>query len=206
METTLFEPMLACPVHMMAISMVLTAAGMAAQFVGQKRQATAQKAYQEQLAQIQQKAAMEKNKTTRVQQLQADEATAKKNRVAALQAENLAAEGRLSAAAGGVTGLSIAHLQQSREAAEGRFYHALSVESSWRDKAYESQVETTLMTAEQQMRATRGIVQEPNALAMGLQAAGTMFGQAATASDMKADAEFRKKSLAQGKVPTGPKN
>ena len=202
MELTLLEPILACePMTLMALSLTLTAAGTAASYVGQKQQASAQKDYQEELAAMQQKAAMEKNKSTRIQQIQAAEAAYKKNRSVALQAENLAAEGRLSSAAGGVTGLSMIHLQQAQEAAEGRFYHTMEVEAAWRDSAYQDKVETTLLTAAQQMRATRSIVSEPNALAMGLQAGAQMAGTGAQMMEMKQEESFRKSMLKKSKTP-----
>jgi len=174
MENILFSSPLevkaACGmIPLLATSLVLQAAGMASQYVGQKKKAKATEAYQNHLAELQKKQALRKATTQNLQLAQVQEETARKKFAVSQQAAKLASQSRL-VSAGRVSGLSMDHLQQSFDAQEATYLNSLSVQQDMKDAAYLRSGETMMLTMQQQMYATKAPVDYPNALAYGLQA------------------------------------
>lgn len=179
----MFDPsslvMLACPVEMAVASILLSAAGTAVAHQGQKQQAKNQKAYQEHLASMQLKAGQRKQSALIAKNIQESEATARKDFAVSQEAQKAAAMGRLSAAEGGVTGLSINHLVNEFAQQEAQYKFALGQEQKLRNRELDRQLKDVTLGTSQQMASTMAPVQEPNAFAAALEWGA---GAASTAS------------------------
>lgn len=154
---------------MMAASLVLSAAGMAAQHMGQKKSAKAQDAYQQHLAEMQREAGQRKASAIIARNIQDREETARKTFTVSQQSSAASAESRLVAAAGGVTGLSIEHLLANIDQQEGSYMAALKGEQDLRNRETGRLLKDAHLGTQQQIASTLAPVNYPNALAAGLQ-------------------------------------
>ena len=193
MENTLFSSPLevkeACNmIYLLATSLVLQAAGMASQYVGEKQKAKDTEAYQNHLAETQKKQGLRKATSQNLQQAQVQEETARKKFATTQEAAKLASNSRL-VGAGKVAGLSMDHLQQSFEAQEATYLSSLSIQQDMKDAAYLRSGESMMQTMQQQMYATKAPVDHPNALAYGLKAGAQMAKTGAAMYDAKAKAD-----------------
>ena len=175
----MIEPILACPPPaLMAIALVMQAAGAAASYAGKKRAAEEQQAYQDHLAEMQSAAALRKVTSINLRLAQEQEVTAIKMQQVSQQAAKAAAQGRLSMAAGGVTGLTQGLLAQTYDAQEAQYIYALKAEQAQKDAEAIRLGESAMLAGAQQMAATQAPVEQPSLLAAGLkfgaQAASTL--------------------------------
>ena len=165
----MIEPILACPPPaLMAMSLVMSAAGAAVSYMGAIRAANEQKAYQDHLAEMQSAAALRKVTSINLRLAQEREVTAIKMQQVSQQAAKAAAQGRLSMAAGGVTGLTQGLLAQTYDAQEAQYIYALKAEQAQKDAEAIRLSESTMLAGAQQMAATQAPVQQPSLLAAGL--------------------------------------
>ena len=159
-------PMLGCGVGaMMAASLAMSAGATAMTYMGQKKAAKEQKAYQDHLAKMQGEAAQRKVSAAVAQEIQNREATARNRFTVSQEAAKASADMRLSAIEGGVTGLSIDHLYSEIQSQESAYIFALGEEDRLRTRELGRASKNIMLGAEQQMYATQRPVQEPSALA-----------------------------------------
>ena len=177
-------PMLACPSHaaMLAISLTLQAAGAAASYISAKATAKKRETYQEHIAQMKGEAAQRKVSSIHARTIQERVATAQKMEAASRQLDKVAAQSRLSASAGGIAGLTTAHLAQSYEASQGAYVAQLTAEQSMREANALRMSEDIMLGAEQQMFAARAPIAQPtlltSALTFGAEAADQTYAVA----------------------------
>ena len=173
-----YEPMFACPPPMMmALSMVMSAAGTVISYMGQKQAADEQTEYQAHLADLQREAGQRKSSAIIAQSIQHREAVSRQKMQVGQEAAASASMSRLSAIEGGVAGLSVGHLLGELEGQEAQYMFALDEEQRLRDSETERVLKDTALGTYQQISATLRPVSQPSALAAGLQ-----FGSEALAT------------------------
>ena len=194
--------MLACePATMMAMAMVMSAAGTAVSFAGQKQAAKEQEAYQNHLATMQNEAGQRKASALIAQNLQRRGASARKGYDISQEAAKLAAESRLISSASGVAGLSVEHLESEIFMQQGAHQFAIAKEQGMADSELSRRLLDIDLGTSQQMASTLSPVQHPSALAAGLEMGGKLasaYGQYQTVdADTKFKKAYRKKLLAE---------
>jgi hypothetical protein len=161
--------LLACPQQVLfGLTLALSAAGSTMSYMGAMNRAKEQEAYQDHLADIQKRSSQRRITSVQIKAAQEKEAMARKMYEVSQQSAKLAAQSRLSAAEGGVTGTSINLLLQSYEAQEGAFIAALESEQRMREAQDIRTIGDISIGAEQQLAATQSPVNYPSALAEGL--------------------------------------
>ena len=189
-------PILACPsTPLLAIALTLQAAGAAASYIGQSQASKRQKGYQDHLADMQREAAQRRVASLHTKSIQEQTASAQKIEAVRQESARVAAQSRLSAEAGGISGLSVEHLIQTHEAQEGRYMTALQEEERMRAANIDRMSSDIMLGAKQQMAATQAPVNQPSLLASAL-----MFGAKATktlldSGEFKADPSKKKSEL-----------
>ena len=173
-------PILACnPTALLAVSLTLQATAMAASYVQQKTVAKNRKVYQDHIADMKGAAAQRKVSSIHSRTIQEKEATAKKLEASSRQLDEVAAQSRLSASAGGIAGLTTAHLIQSYEASQGAYVAQIGAEQNMREASALRMSEDVMLGAEQQMFATRAPIAQPNLLSsvmtFGAEAADSVY-------------------------------
>lgn len=170
------EPILACPSAIAALTVKQLAAtavamqGMAAGigYIGRKQASDRQQAYQNHLADMQREAAQRRAVTLQTRAIQEQAASVRKIEAVRQESDRVASQARLSAEAGGVTGLSMDHIIQTHEAQEGRYVAALKEEQKMREANAERMGQDIMLAAGQQMAATQAPISQPSLLAAGL--------------------------------------
>jgi len=204
-------PIFACPSAFAAMTVgelfLATAAmqGIAtgASYIGQKKAAKRQEAYQNHLADMQQEAGQRRVATLQTKALQDQRASAQKIEAARQESARVAAQSRLSAEAGGIAGVTSGHIIQVHEAQEGRYIAALQEEQKMRDINVTRMSEDIMMGASQQMASTQAPVSSPNLIASLMQF-GAGVGQSALAADFAKENPANKTSELRGKLSSGP--
>ena len=187
--------MLACPVTAVAamkISMVLSAVSMAAQYMGQKSAAKKQSAYQDHLAGLQRQAGYRKEASIIRQNIQAEEATARKANMVRQEGEKASAEARGSAIAGGVSGLSVEYYLSEYEAQEGAYIYALEEERRLQFAETERVLGDVHLSTTQQMAQANAPVSTPSLAGTALAMGASMYGKLADIKDYEERSEDRK--------------
>ena len=168
-EVQLVEPFFACPPPvMMALKMVMSAAGSIMSFVGAQQQANRQKRWQEHQAKLIKQAGDRKSSATIAQSIQIREATARKDASVKRQAAAAKSKASLSAIEGGVTGLSITHMLEEYEGQQGRYRFALAEEQRLRETELDRVLKDIALGTGQQVHATMQPINQPNAFAHAL--------------------------------------
>ena len=192
-------PMLACGVPaLLATSLVMSAAGTVASYVGKSQAASKQKAYQDHLADMQREAAQRRVASLHTKALQEQMVSAQKIEAARQESDRVAAQARLSTEAGGIAGVTAGHLIQTHEAQEGRYVAALQEEQRMRSANVDRMSEDIMLGAQQQMAATQAPINQPNMLASAL-----MWGAGAANSAMASGIFDADPSKKKSQIPSG---
>ena len=137
-------------------------------YIGRKQASDRQQAYQNHLADMQREAAQRRAVTLQTRAIQEQAASVRKIEAVRQESDRVASQARLSAEAGGVTGLSMDHIIQTHEAQEGRYVAALKEEQKMREANAERMGQDIMLAAGQQMAATQAPISQPSLLAAGL--------------------------------------
>jgi hypothetical protein len=170
----MFDFILACPGaftlgQMLAISTAVSAAGTAIQYMGAKQKAKEQEEYQEHLASLQKEAGQRKASALIARNIQDREAAARQRFAVSQEGEKAKAMGVLSAAEGGVAGLSIDHIISEYDQQQAQYIHGIAQEQVMRERETNRLLKDVQLGTAQQMASTRAPVREPNAFAAALE-------------------------------------
>lgn len=172
--------MLACPTGMLlAASLAMSAGASAMQYIGQQKAAKAKDAYQNHLAKLQNEAGQRQASAAIAQNIQRQEAVARKQFQVSEEAAKMASMTRASGLARGVAGLSMEHLVSTIDSQQAAHAYALDAEQELADQELDRNLDNINLGTQQQMASTLAPVQYPSALAatlkFGAQAAGAAY-------------------------------
>lgn len=158
---------------LMKASLALTAVSTAVSYMGARSQAKKQSNYQNHLAKLQQEAGNRKASAAVARNIQQREETARTKERVSREAMATRADATLSAAEGGVTGLSIQHIIADAEAQESQYIASLTAEQNLRNREMQRGLADIALGTSQQVHSTMAPVNQPNAFAYALQGAAS---------------------------------
>jgi len=180
--------MLACePTTMMLAASLAMAGGSAAmQYTGQKKAAKAKDAYQNHLAELQRDAGNRQASAAVSQNLQRQEAVARKQFQVSEEATKMASMTRASGLSRGVAGVSMDHLVSNIHSQQAAHAYALDAEQELANRELDRNLDNISLGTQQQMASTLAPVQYPSALAATLKF-GAQAASAAYQHNLEAD-------------------
>ena len=167
-------------VPLAAVAAAVQVAAVGAQFIGARRQAKAQAAYQAQAAAAERQRFLQEQTSIRMRQAQEQEAVGRELEQVSRKSQEALARARVSAGEAGVAGASVQALMDDYTRQEGAYRQALLRQQELGQVATAMGLEQAGFATTQRQIGIRQPISRPSALTAGLQAiSGGLSGYAA---------------------------